>query len=134
MGEIELTELINKIKSRRIELGLSYQDLANLTGISKSTLQRYETGYIKKVPINQIEVLAKALQINPGYLMGWKDMSTSSQGWYLDPETAKAAQEMYDKHRVLFDASRKLKPESIKEVEKFIEYQLAKENHENEDD
>ena len=132
MGEIELTELINKIKSRRIELGLSYQDLANLTGISKSTLQRYETGYIKKVPINQIEVLAKALQINPGYLMGWKDVDTS-QGWYLDPETAKAAQEMYDKHRVLFDASRKLKPESIKEVEKFIEYQLAKENHENED-
>jgi transcriptional regulator with XRE-family HTH domain len=133
MGEIELTELINKIKSRRIELGLSYQDLSNLTGISKSTLQRYETGYIKKIPINQIEVLAKALQINPGYLMGWKDMDTS-QGWYLDPETAKAAQEMYDKHRVLFDASRKLKPESIKEVEKFIEYQLAKENHENEDD
>ena len=132
MGEIELTELINKIKSRRIELGLSYQDLANLTGISKSTLQRYETGYIKKVPINQIEVLAKALQINPGYLMGWKDVDTS-QGWYLDPETAKAAQEMYDKHRVLFDASRKLKPESIKEVEKFIEYQLAKENHESED-
>ena len=132
MGEIELTELINKIKSRRIELGLSYQDLANLTGISKSTLQRYETGYIKKVPINQIEVLAKALQINPGYLMGWKDVDTSP-GWYLDPETAKAAQEMYDKHRVLFDASRKLKPESIKEVEKFIEYQLAKENHENED-
>jgi hypothetical protein len=50
--------------------------------------------------------------------MGWKD-SDASQGWYLHNETAKAAQEMYNKHSVLFETSRKLKPESIKYEKDF---------------
>ena len=72
MSDTELTELIERIKNRRLELELSYQDLSNATGISKSTLQRYETGFIKKVPINQMAILAKALHTTPGYLMGWE--------------------------------------------------------------
>ena len=71
MSEKELTDLIERIKEKRMELEMSYQDLSDATGISKSTLQRYETGYIKKVPINQIEILAKALHTTPNYLMGW---------------------------------------------------------------
>lgn len=75
MSEAELTELIERIKNRRLALELSYQDLSDATGISKSTLQRYETGFIKKVPINQMEVLAKALHVTPAYLMGWEESS-----------------------------------------------------------
>ena len=69
MSEKELTDLIERIKERRLKLEMSYQDLSDATQISKSTLQRYETGYIKKVPINQIEILAKALHTTPSYLM-----------------------------------------------------------------
>ena len=124
----ELTELIEKIKLRRLELGLSYQELSDLTGINKSTLQRYETGFIKKVPINQVQIIAKALNVTPGYLMGWEN-NKENQTYYLNPEAAKMAQEIYDnpQYKVLFDATKKLKPESIKEVMKFIDYQKAKE-------
>ena len=73
MSETELSELIERIKNRRLALELSYQDLSDATGISKSTLQRYETGFIKKVPINQMEVLARALHVTPAYLMGWEE-------------------------------------------------------------
>lgn len=127
MSEKELTELIEKIKLRRLELGLSYQELSDLTGINKSTLQRYETGFIKKVPINQVQIIAKALNVTPGYLMGWENETRRS--YYLNPEAAKMAQEIYDnpQYKVLFDATKKLKPESIKEVMKFIDYQKAKE-------
>ena len=69
MGEIDL--IIKRIRDRRLELNLSYQDIADATGLSKSTIQRYETGGIKKVPVNQIEELAKALHTSPSYLMGW---------------------------------------------------------------
>ena len=126
MSELELNELINKIKNRRIELGLSYQDLSDLTGISKSTLQRYETGFIKKVPITQIEIIAKALNVSPSFLMGWDD---SPNTYYIDQETAQLAQELKDnpQYRVLFDATKHLKPESIKEIMNFIDYQKAKE-------
>ena len=128
MSEKELTELIEKIKLRRLELGLSYQELSDLTGINKSTLQRYETGFIKKVPINQVQIIAKALNVTPGYLMGWEN-DNENHTYYLNPEAAKMAQEIYDnpQYKVLFDATKKLKPESIKEVMKFIDYQKAKE-------
>ncbi len=128
MSEKELTELIEKIKLRRLELGLSYQELSDLTGINKSTLQRYETGFIKKVPINQVQIIAKALNVTPGYLMGWEN-NKENQTYYLNPEAAKMAQEIYDnpQYKVLFEATKKLKPESIKEVMKFIDYQKAKE-------
>lgn len=128
MSEKELTELIEKIKLRRLELGLSYQELSDLTGINKSTLQRYETGFIKKVPINQVQIIAKALNVTPGYLMGWEN-NKENQTYYLNPEAAKMAQEIYDnpQYKVLFDATKKLNPESIKEVMKFIDYQKAKE-------
>ena len=85
MSEKELTDLIEKIKERRLKLEMSYQDLSNATGISKSTLQRYETGYIKKVPINQIEILAKALHTTPSYLMGWDNTVTEAPSVPLTP-------------------------------------------------
>ena len=85
MSEKELTDLIERIKERRLELEMSYQDLSDATGISKSTLQRYETGYIKKVPINQIEVLAKALNTTPSYLMGWDNSESKVPSVPLPP-------------------------------------------------
>jgi transcriptional regulator with XRE-family HTH domain len=85
MSEKELTDLIERIKERRLKLEMSYQDLSDATGISKSTLQRYETGYIKKVPINQIEILAKALHTTPSYLMGWDNNATESPSVTLTP-------------------------------------------------
>lgn len=85
MSEKELTDLIERIKERRLKLEMSYQDLSNATGISKSTLQRYETGYIKKVPINQIESLAKALHTTPSYLMGWDNTVTEAPSVPLTP-------------------------------------------------
>lgn len=87
MSETELTELIERIKNRRLALELSYQDLSDATGISKSTLQRYETGFIKKVPINQMEVLAKALHVTPAYLMGWEESSPTPLSLTQQEET-----------------------------------------------
>ena len=49
---------------------MSYQDLANKTGLSKSTLQRYETGAILNIPLSKLNILAKALQTTPLYIMG----------------------------------------------------------------
>jgi len=78
MKEIETNEIIKRIKERRIRQNLSYQDLADKTGISKSTLQRYETGFIKNLPIDKLEILAEALNTSPSYLMGWEKDSTDS--------------------------------------------------------
>lgn len=70
---IVIEKIIAKIKERRNDLNMSYQELANKTGLSKSTLQRYETGSIKNMPIDKLEIIANALEISPAYLMGWED-------------------------------------------------------------
>lgn len=51
--------------------GLSYPELEKLTGISKSSLQRYATGATKKIPIDCIEKIAEATHTDAKYLMGW---------------------------------------------------------------
>ena len=70
MSEDKMTEIVSRIKTRRLELGMSYQDLANKTGMSKSTLQRYEAGAIQNIPLDKLDVLSDALQIDPVQLIG----------------------------------------------------------------
>ena len=67
------TEIMLRIKTRRESLGLSFQELAEKTNMSKSTLQRYETGFIRNMPIDKLENIAHALNVSPAYLMGWND-------------------------------------------------------------
>ena len=61
-----------RLKNKREEKGYSYQVLSGLTGISKSSLQRYETGNTKKIPMDAVNKLESALSLKPGYLMGWQ--------------------------------------------------------------
>lgn len=68
-----MQEIMQRIKKRRNTLELSYEALSEKTGISKSTLQRYETGFIKNMPLDKIEVIAEALHTSPSYLMGWNE-------------------------------------------------------------
>ena len=69
----DVNNIVKRIKKRRLELEYSFQDLADKTDMSKSTLQRYETGAIKNLPLDKLEVLASALQTTPAYLMGWDE-------------------------------------------------------------
>ena len=64
-------ELANRLRAKRIERGLSLQEVADKVGISKVTLQRYETLDIVNIPSNNIENLAEIYLTTPGYLMGW---------------------------------------------------------------
>ena len=77
-------KLKGKMKTRREELNMSYQTLSEKVGISKSTLQRYETGYIKNMPVDKLEEIADALNISPAYLMGWEDHTPTTLAAHFD--------------------------------------------------
>lgn len=53
--------------------GYSYPELEKMTGVSKSSIQRYATGETKKIPIDFLEKLAEVLHTDIRYLMGWED-------------------------------------------------------------
>jgi transcriptional regulator with XRE-family HTH domain len=88
MSEKEISEkmqdIMKRMKSRREELNMSYQTLSEKVGISKSTLQRYETGYIKNMPVDKLEEIADALNVSPAYLMGWEDHTPSTLAAHFD--------------------------------------------------
>jgi len=63
--------IAQRIKQRRIELNLTLQDVADMTSMSKSTLQRYESGSIRNIPLQKLGVLAKALQTSEDWILGW---------------------------------------------------------------
>ncbi len=62
-----------RIKKRRKQLGMSADEVANLLGISRSTVFRYENGRIRKVPSEILEKLAEILKTTPAYLIGSHD-------------------------------------------------------------
>ena len=68
-----IMNIYEKIKARREELGLTIEEVANRLGVNKSTISRYESEQIKKMPIDFIEPLAEILKCSPEYLMGWDD-------------------------------------------------------------
>lgn len=69
-SDSKMKSIMNRIQSRRLELQLSYQDLASKTNMSKSTLQRYETGLIKNMPVDKLGIIAAALDVSPLWLLG----------------------------------------------------------------
>lgn len=61
------------IKNRRKELDLTQEDIAKRIGVSKQTVQKYESGVIANVPSDKIEMVAEILKTTPAKLMGWED-------------------------------------------------------------
>lgn len=68
-----------RMKNLRSEYGYSYKKLAELTGISSSTLQRYENNPFASIPLSKIKSIAKAYNVSPGYLMGWESRYLSNE-------------------------------------------------------
>lgn len=62
----------NNIRSRRLELGLSVDELAKKIDKNRATVYRYENNDIENLPITILGPLARALETTPADLMGWE--------------------------------------------------------------
>lgn len=74
-----------RIKERREAVGLTLAQLAEVAGVKEATAQRWESGNIKTIKYETIEILADALNCTPSYLMGWEsEKPATSKGDGLD--------------------------------------------------
>lgn len=53
------------IHKRRLELNLTLEEVGNAVGVGKSTVKKWETGWISNMRRDRINQLAKILQISP---------------------------------------------------------------------
>lgn len=73
LGEVKRMFNNEKLKKRRLDMGLTLQEVADVVGISMSAVQKYEKGKIKNVYTSIVESFAKALHCSPLYLLNWTD-------------------------------------------------------------
>ena len=69
----------SKLRQRRLELGLTLEEVGNIVGVGKSTVRKWETGDIANMRRDKIALLAKALQVSPSFIMGWDDSSSNDK-------------------------------------------------------
>ena len=65
--------MAQKIKDLRQQRGMTLEQVANIVGVGKSTVRKWETGMIANMKRDKIAALAQALGTTPAYLMGWKE-------------------------------------------------------------
>ena len=103
------------------ERNMSYGELSKLTGIPKSTLQRYATAQTNKVPVDKVELIAKALNVEPSVLFGW---ATEEQAEHTEEEELlEYLEELRTRPemKMLFQSSRNMTIEQVKAVVAMIE-------------
>ena len=66
-------EIKDILKNRRLELGMTMKELAAKCNVSEGTISRWESGAISDMRRDKIMLLANALQISPGVIMGWEE-------------------------------------------------------------
>lgn len=62
-----------RMKQTREKQGMTLAELGRKIGKTEATVQRYESGNIKNLKNDTIESIARALNANPAFLMGWVD-------------------------------------------------------------
>lgn len=68
-----LEEFGNRVKDRRLQLGMTQEDLALKMGYShKASINRLEKGQ-NNLPQTKIALLADCLQVDVGYLLGFDE-------------------------------------------------------------
>jgi repressor LexA len=82
--------MAQRIKNLRQEKGLTLEQVAEVVGVGKSTVRKWETGMIANMRRDKIADLAKALGTTPAYLMGWNEKEESPS----EPELTEGEQLM----------------------------------------
>ena len=68
-----MQEFNKNLKKRRLELGLTLKNVADIVGVTESTVRKWEVGIIANMKKNKLEKLANALQTTIPYILGLED-------------------------------------------------------------
>lgn len=122
----------NRLSALLNEHNINQTELAKILGVSESTVGKWML--MKSLPrMGIIQKLSDYFGVPKSYFL--EEAAANKRAYYLDPETARLAQEVKDdpRYRALFDATRKLSPDAMKEVMNFIAYQSKKEEGQDND-
>lgn len=103
-----MCEVANMIKKRRTELGLTLEDVAQAVNVTRSTVQRWESGLIRNMGRDKVAKLADILQISPVELVPPAPGRITSE----DEERLEALHQN-PRLGLLFDRTRRMSKEDV---------------------
>lgn len=112
-----------RLNQLRKSASLSQEEFAKKIGVSRSTIGMYEQG--KREPdFETLEKIADYFNVDTDYLLGTSDKTTviPQSGYYTNPETAAAAQEMFEDPdmKTLYNLKRTMGADRFKAHVKFM--------------
>ena len=121
---VYMYEVYCKLRDLR---GVKDADVVRATGITKSTFSDWKSGRSEPKK-EKLQKIADFFDVSLEYLMTGEEQN----GYYLNEETAKLAQEMFEDEdmRSLFDMKRKMPPERFKAHMEFMKNLYKQENGE----
>ena len=99
-----------KMFDRRKELGLTLEEVGKEVGVGKSTVRKWENGMIKNMGRDKIAALSRVLQMNP---VDFVPMPDDDRSVSEDDQERLEALHQDPRLCLLFDRSRKMKPEDV---------------------
>lgn len=130
MTESEMAKLfLERLEYLMKKNNVNQVELSSVLGMDRSTVNKWFTRCTMP-RTGVIEKLSLYFGVQKSFFLDEKT-PIDKRAYYFDEETAADAQYIHDNPdtKVVFDALRKMKPESIEEIKKFIEFQKAKERH-----
>lgn len=119
-----------RIKQRRIELGLSQEELAQKMGYSgKSTICKAETWGTKDVKISKVEKFAEYLDTSVHWLLGWETDPTHAKHITIDENsvTTYTVDLSEDEYKLIVKLRESKKADLIEQVFTYTEALLTME-------
>lgn len=111
---MEIGKLINK---KRLELGLTLEEVGNAVGVSKSTVKKWEDGYISNMKRDKISELAKILHLDPVSLITGEENVNSNKKEPIKPTVTDE-----DIKFALFNGADGVTDEMYEEVKNFADF------------
>ena len=62
-----------RIKELRIKKGYTMEQLGELVGVSKSTIAKWENGYVDNMRQDKVAKLAELFKVSPTYILGYDE-------------------------------------------------------------
>ena len=110
----KMQEFNINLKKRRLELGMTLKNVADIVGVTESTVRKWEVGIIANMKKNKLEKLANALQTTIPYILGLEDNE--------DKKTSKIINKYIELENLV--KSEKEKEDILEEVLKNMELKI----------
>jgi transcriptional regulator with XRE-family HTH domain len=117
---MDMQVFATRLRAVREEKNVSAAELAEVLGVNKTTIYRYETGAFKGLNAESLIAIAEYLQVNPDYLIGVSDIK----------HTAKEAEalmvDITDDEKMLLELFRRVPVESQQMVLDMVRVALKR--------